>query len=49
MATPKMAARARRCEIYKARRFSDHAPLLGAAVAPPSERAWGIKRHLQII
>jgi exodeoxyribonuclease-3 len=28
MATPKMAARARRCEIYKARRFSDHAPLL---------------------
>ncbi|HEY4039932.1 MAG TPA: exodeoxyribonuclease III [Burkholderiaceae bacterium] len=28
IATPKMAARARRCEIYKARRFSDHAPLI---------------------
>jgi exodeoxyribonuclease III len=28
IATPKMAARARRCEIYKTRRFSDHAPLL---------------------
>jgi exodeoxyribonuclease-3 len=28
IATPKMAARARRCEVYKARRFSDHAPLL---------------------
>lgn len=28
IATPKMAARARRCEIYKARQFSDHAPLL---------------------
>ena len=28
IATPGIAARARRCEIYKARRFSDHAPLI---------------------
>jgi len=28
IATPGIAARARRVEIYKARRFSDHAPLL---------------------
>jgi exodeoxyribonuclease-3 len=28
IATPKLAARARRCEVYKARRFSDHAPLV---------------------
>jgi len=28
IATPKIAARARRCEIYKTRRFSDHAPLI---------------------
>jgi exodeoxyribonuclease-3 len=28
IATPKTAARARRCEVYKARRFSDHAPLI---------------------
>ena len=26
--TPGVAARARRCEVYKARRFSDHAPLI---------------------
>jgi len=28
IATPALAARARRCEVYKARRFSDHAPLI---------------------
>jgi exodeoxyribonuclease III len=28
IATPKLAARARRSEVYKARRFSDHAPLI---------------------
>jgi len=28
IATPRTAARARGCEIYKARRFSDHAPLI---------------------
>ena len=28
IATPKTAARARHCEVYKARRFSDHAPLI---------------------
>ncbi len=28
IATPKTAARARRSEVYKARRFSDHAPLI---------------------
>ena len=28
IATPGVAARAKRAEIYKARRFSDHAPLL---------------------
>ncbi len=26
--TPGIAARARRCEVYPARRFSDHAPLI---------------------
>jgi len=28
LATPVLAARARHCEVYKARRFSDHAPLI---------------------
>ena len=28
IATPKTAARARCCEVYKTRRFSDHAPLI---------------------
>jgi exodeoxyribonuclease-3 len=28
IATPGLAATARRCSIYKARRFSDHAPLV---------------------
>jgi exodeoxyribonuclease-3 len=28
LATPATAARARGCEIYEARRFSDHAPLI---------------------
>ncbi|HCX33140.1 MAG TPA: hypothetical protein DHV08_06010, partial [Rhodocyclaceae bacterium] len=38
IATPGLAARARRAEIYKERRFSDHAPLT-------IDYAWPVRRR----